>query len=438
MSIQQSYELPQNLEVSGEFKEVADILEKSRDCFFVTGDAGTGKSTLLKYFRMHSNKNMVVLAPTGVAAINVRGQTIHSFFNFPPKLLTKVSIHRKRNREIFKCLDTIVIDEVSMVRIDVMDSIDYALRMNTGVNEPFGGLQLIMFGDLAQLPPIVQGRELRKYFKDNYTTPYFFGAKVFDELEVKYVELTKVYRQKDRKFISLLNKVKSNDLKARDLDVLNERVCFNRCDDDNAITLSTTNRIANEINYLHLGNLEGKKFSYQADTKGTFKENEYPADEELVLKVGAQIMLLRNDTENKNWVNGSIARVERLTKDAIIISLNDETHEVRPEVWEKIKYSYDSLEQKIEEKPIGTFKQFPIKLAWAITIHKSQGKTFDEVTIDLGDRAFTHGQVYVALSRCTTLSGISLERAIRYDDIIFDKDIDGYKMKFEKVELQKI
>lgn len=436
MILEQNYDLPQNLQVNGEFKKVFNLLEKSRDCFFVTGDAGTGKSTLLKYFKMYSNKNMVVLAPTGVAAINVRGQTIHSFFNFPPKFLTKESIHRKRNREIFNCLNTIVIDEVSMVRIDVMDSIDYALRMNTGINEPFGGMQMIFFGDLAQLPPIVQGRELKKYFKDNYDTSYFFGAKVFDQLEVKYVELTRVYRQKDRKFISLLNKVKSNDIKRCELDTLNERVCFNRCEDDNAITLSTTNRIANEINYLHLGSLSGKKFSYQADTSGLFKENEYPADDELVLKVGAQVMLLRNDTENKNWVNGSIARIERLTKNAIIISLNDQNYEVTPQTWEKIKYSYDSLEQKIEEEITGTFKQFPIKLAWAITIHKSQGKTFDEITIDLGDRAFTHGQVYVALSRCTTLSGISLERPIRYDDIIFDKEIDGYKKKFKKVSLK--
>jgi ATP-dependent exoDNAse (exonuclease V) alpha subunit len=431
-----SDDLPENFELSPEFSAVFNLLEQSDDHFFVTGDAGTGKSTLLKYFRKHTAKNIVVLASTGVAAINVHGQTIHSFFKFPPRLVRAEEIHRLKNRKLFDVLDAIVIDEISMVRADVMDGIDYALRLNKGVSEPFGGVQIIMFGDLAQLPPVIESTELKDFFKAKHGTHYFFDAEIFNTVKVRYLELTKVYRQKDEDFIAILNKVKAKKITDSELDSFNELACSRYYSDtDGVIVLSSTNAIAEGLNQVRLDSLSTRSFYYEAIVDGLFDEREFPTSEKLRLKSGAQVMLLRNDVKKKRWVNGTIAQVSRLSEGKVTIAVGDEFYDLEPEVWEKIQYGYDEQKKKIVEKVIGTFTQLPLKLAWAITIHKSQGKTFDRVVIDLGYRAFSHGQVYVALSRCTALKGVSLERPIRQNDIIFDDAVYGFKQKFEKVEI---
>jgi ATP-dependent exoDNAse (exonuclease V) alpha subunit len=429
-------DLPEDFELSQEFSEIFALLEQSRDHFFVTGDAGTGKSTLLKYFRRYTAKSIVVLASTGVAAINVHGQTIHSFFKFPPRLIRPAEIHRLRNRKLFDALDAIVIDEISMVRADVIDGIDYALRLNKGTNVPFGGVQVIMFGDLAQLPPVVENDELKKFFKSMHGTHYFFDAVIFNIVKIKYVELTKIYRQKDEKFIDILNKVKAKKITDSELDYLNEQGSSRYySDSDGVIVLTSTNYIAEELNQLRLDALATRSFYYEAIVDGLFDEREFPTAEKLRLKSGAQVMLLRNDVKKKRWVNGTIALISRLSESKVTIAVGDNFYDLEPEVWEKIQYSYDEQKKKIVETVIGTFTQLPLKLAWAITIHKSQGKTFDKVIIDLGYRAFTHGQVYVALSRCTCLKGVSLERPIRQSDIIFDDAARGFKQKFEKIEI---
>jgi len=429
-------DLPENFELSPEFSEVFNLLEQSGDHFFVTGDAGTGKSTLLKYFRKHTAKNIAVLASTGVAAINVHGQTIHSFFKFPPRLIRAEEIHRLRNRKLLDALDAIVIDEISMVRADVIDGIDYALRLNRGKAEPFGGVQIIMFGDLAQLPPVVESDELKKFFKSMHGTHYFFDAAIFNAVEVRYVELTKVYRQNDEEFINILNKVKAKKITDSELDYLNEQTCARYYSDtDGVIVLSSTNAIADGLNQVRLDALGTRSFYYEAIVDGLFDEREFPTAQKLRLKSGAQVMLVRNDVKKKRWVNGTIARVSRLSESKVTIAVGDDFYDLEPEVWEKIQYSYDEQKKKIVERVVGTFTQIPLKLAWAITIHKSQGKTFDKVIIDLGYRAFTHGQVYVALSRCTGLKGVSLERPIRQSDIIFDDAACGFKKKFKKIEI---
>ena len=429
-------DLPENFELSREFSEVFNLLEQSRDHFFVTGDAGTGKSTLLKYFRKHTAKNIVVLASTGVAAINVHGQTIHSFFKFPPRLVRQEEIHRLKNRKLIDVLDAIVIDEISMVRADVIDGIDYALRLNRGKAEPFGGVQIIMFGDLAQLPPVVESDELKKFFKSMHGTHYFFDAAIFNTAKVKYVELARVYRQNDEEFINVLNKVKAKKITDNELDYLNEQAASRYYNDtDGVIVLSSTNSIAEGLNQVRLDALGTRSFYYEAIVDGLFDEREFPTAEKLRLKSGAQVMLVRNDVKKKRWVNGTIARISRLSESKVTIAVGDDFYDLEPEVWEKIHYNYDAQKKKIVEKVVGTFTQLPLKLAWAITIHKSQGKTFDRVIIDLGYRAFTHGQVYVALSRCTSLSGVSLERPIRQSDIIFDDAANGFKQKFEKIEI---
>jgi len=428
-------DLPENFELSREFSQVFDLLEQTRDHFFVTGDAGTGKSTLLKYFRKHTAKNIVVLASTGVAAINVHGQTIHSFFKFPPRLIRNEEIHRLKNHKLIDALDAIVIDEISMVRADVIDGIDYALRLNRGSAEPFGGVQIIMFGDLAQLPPVVESAELKEYFKIKHGTHYFFDAAIFNVVKVKYLELSKVYRQKDEAFIEILNKVKAKKITDTELDGLNEKACCRYYNDaDGVIVLSSTNAIADGLNQMRLDGLGTRSFYYEAEVSGIFDEKEFPTAQKLRLKSGAQVMLVRNDVKKKRWVNGTIAYVTRLTNEKVTVAIGDDFYDLEPETWEKINYSYDAQKKKIIEKVVGTFTQLPLRLAWAITIHKAQGKTFDKVIIDLGRRAFTHGQVYVALSRCTALSGISLERPILQSDIIFDDAAHGFKVKFEKVE----
>ncbi|MFA4981457.1 MAG: AAA family ATPase [Candidatus Omnitrophota bacterium] len=424
-------QLPSHIEINDEFKSAFRLMEYTRECIYITGKAGTGKSTLLKYFKANTGKKIIVLAPTGVAAVNVGGQTIHSFFRMPPKIIQKDAIKRLRDRTLVENLDMVIIDEVSMVRADLMDGIDYALRLNRGkMKIPFGGVQMVFFGDLFQLSPVVE-HEARELLEERYATPYFFSAKVFNDCNLRSIELSTIYRQKDSSFMELLNRIRNKEYTEEDLNILNGRVQKDAAapKKDHTVILTTTNNLANMINQDRLSKLPGREVTYEAMKSGKFEESAYPCPTALKLKKGAQVILIRNDP-NKQWVNGTLAKVVALSDDSIVVDINGRVCDVPIVKWQKIEYSYNEEEDKIEDEVVGAFAQYPIKLAWAITIHKSQGQTFDKVIIDLGRGAFTHGQLYVALSRCTSLGGILLKRPVTQSDVIFDERIYYIKERF--------
>lgn len=417
-----------NIELTQEFKDALELMEHTQENIYITGLAGTGKSTLLKYFCENTDKDFVILAPTGVAALNVQGATLHSFFQLPFGVVHEDEIKPVKNKaKLFNSLHTIVIDELSMVRADIMDAIDYSLRINTGnFDVPFGGIQIIAFGDLYQLPPVASGHEL-EYLQDTYKGIYFFNAPAFSNGNFKDIKLTKLFRQQDNEFITILNKIREKSCTTHDLDILNQRVNQEPAHDLPVITLASTNKIVDSINKKQLEQLSGREFIYTANVRGNFKENDFPTDKKINLKKGAQIMMIKNDSDSrKRWSNGSLGVVTRLTDNSISVQLESGEHTLQKESWEVFDYSYNKEFGSIEKTSKGEFKQFPIKLAWAVTIHKSQGKTFDNVIIDLGWGAFAHGQTYVALSRCTTLDGIYLKKPIRPKDIIVDTNIIEY------------
>lgn len=420
--------IPDDFELTPDFQHAFDVMEQTKRHVYITGNAGTGKSTLLQYFKEKTAKKIVILAPTGVAAINVGGSTIHSFFRFPPRLVTRDDVRRVRGKEaLFAALETVVIDEVSMVRADVMDAIDHSLRLNRKrPHEPFGGVQVILIGDLYQLPPIVD-QELQDYFSDTYKSPYFFDAQVFKAHAFEVIELKKIFRQKDPGFVELLNKVRNNQIRAADLLALNQRCAPSAPSGQGelAITLTSTNGLASQINLKRLDALRAKASQFDAEVTGNFDESSCPTDRRLTLKPGAQVMMVKNDP-NKRWVNGSLGVVHTLARDEITVSFGDAVCSVEPSAWDKIEYEYHKADGRIEPKVTGSFRQFPIKLAWAITVHKSQGKTFDHVIIDLGRGAFAHGQTYVALSRCRSLEGIRLKNPIRESDILLDGTVSQF------------
>jgi len=423
--------LPAHLDINDEFKSAFGLMECTKECLFITGKAGTGKSTLLKYFKANTGKKIIVLAPTGVAAINVGGQTIHSFFRLPPKIIQKDAIRRLRDKSLLDNLDMVIIDEVSMVRSDLMDGIDYALRLNRGkMKTPFGGIQMVFFGDLFQLSPVVEN-EAKQILEEQYSSPYFFSAKVFDDCHIRAIELSTIYRQKDTSFMELLNRVRNKEHTKEDLGILNKRVRKDATvsKKDATVMLTTTNILANTINQDRLSKLSSKEIIYEAKASGKFEESTYPTNASLKLKKGAQVILLKNDPE-KRWVNGTLAKIVALSKDSIVVDISGFAYDLPVAKWQKIKYSYDEAEDKIEAEVVGDFAQYPIKLAWAITIHKSQGQTFDKVIIDMGRGAFTHGQLYVALSRCTCMDGIMLKRPVNNSDIIFDQRIYEFNNRF--------
>jgi len=398
-------------------------MKNDEACQFITGRAGTGKSTLLRYFRATTSQHVVVLAPTGIAAINVGGQTIHSFFQLPPRFIQASEVRPlpKAKRSVVQKIDTLVIDEASMVRADVMDGIDWSLRINRSNNQPFGGVKLVLIGDLFQLPPVV-GQDMNEFFEKQYQSPFFFSARVFQKINIRCFELTQLFRQSDPKFISLLNNIRENKQTDDDMALLNSRLIdYDTVDEEEAfVVLSATHEAAARINAYNLAKIEDRAYHYEARVAQKFEEKEYPNDYTLVLKKGAQIIMIKNDVEKRRWVNGSIGFIEDLTESAIRVNLGGNIYDVFRHQWEKIQYVASAEGDRIEPKVIGTFDQFPLKLAWAITIHKSQGQTFEDVVIDIGCGAFAHGQVYVALSRCTKLEGIRLKRKIRARDIIFD------------------
>jgi ATP-dependent exoDNAse (exonuclease V) alpha subunit len=400
-------------------------MEKTNKNVFITGQAGTGKSTLLKEFRKNTKKNVVVLAPTGIAALNVEGQTIHSFFRFPNSVVTedKIKITREKS-DLFKSIDTIIIDEISMVRVDMIDGIDYALRQYRKNDIPFGGVQIILFGDLFQLPPILSDNADNEFITSNYKSQYFFDADVFKKHENTVYELTKVYRQADSDFVELLNCIRINTATEADLNKLNTNFSIPITDDE-YIYLTARRKTADDINNEKLNLIEGKKIVKKCDMVGSFVDSvenidfKYPAPETLEFKISSKIMMLNNDI-SKRWVNGTRGTVVKCDDDGITVLLEGKEYQVTKHTWKRMKYTYNPLTRKVEEKQIGTFTQYPLQLANAITIHKSQGMTFDKVIVDIGMGAFAHGQVYVALSRCRTLNNLIIKTTIKQSDIMID------------------
>jgi len=423
-----------------EFQKVHDLISKTNLTFFLTGKAGTGKSSFLKHIVETDPKNFVVVAPTGIAAINIRGVTIHSFFQFPLRPILPddegIKIFRKNSekRKIITAMETLIIDEISMVRADLIDGIDYSLRRNGGNPDlPFGGKQVVFIGDIFQLEPVtIKDSSEQNIISEIYDSNYFYRAKVFDKLNLFTIELHKVYRQTDPKFVKLLEKIRVKNITKSVIEKFNSRVFSEKelKKKDFMITLSTRNDLAEIVNSTKLYNLKTKSSKYFAEVSGEFDENKYPTDQELILKEGAQVIFIKNDVD-KRWVNGTIGQVNEITPKTIKVKLkNGSVYTIEQRVWENIKYHYNKKKKKIEYEVIGHFIQYPLKLAWAITIHKSQGLTFDRVVIDFGDGTFASGQAYVALSRVKTFEGLFLKKRIHSSDIIVDEEIMEFAKTF--------
>ncbi len=441
--------------LSPEQEELFRRIEDTREHVFVTGRAGTGKSTLLQHLAWNTKKQIAVCAPTGVAALNVEGQTIHSLFRLPIGLIADSELEQSEPaRKIMNAIDTLVIDEISMVNADIMDAIDRSLRQaRRRRSEPFGGVQIVMFGDPYQLSPVPpRGDELR-YINDHYRSFWFFDAQVWagpkadgsairsDGLldlgrvgaPLHIAELREIHRQADPGFKHMLNAVRYGVVTADIAEKLNTtgaRTPPEPVDGEPPIiTLATRNDIVNRINQRHLDALTGPVQTARAEISGDFGRGDaYPADAELQLKVGAQVMFLRNDAagysaDGPRWVNGSIGTVTRIAGGTVRVELDGEEHDVEPTVWERFRYAYDPGSRKLTRDIVAEFTQFPLRLAWAVTIHKSQGKTYDRAIVDLGSGAFAPGQTYVALSRLTSLDGLYLTRPLRPSDILVDADV---------------
>ena len=421
------------MEKNQELRNAWDFVEHTGISIFLTGKAGTGKTTFLRTLKEHSSKRSVIVAPTGVAAINAGGMTIHSFFQLPlSPFVPDTSIknrfdYSKEKRKIMRTLDLLIIDEISMVRADLLDAIDSVLRRFREHDKPFGGVQLLMIGDLQQLTPVVTPEEenvLQRY----YDTPYFFGSKALRSISYVTIELTHVYRQQDSTFITLLNNIREGKATAADLQRLNERYSSTFLPEAGSdyIRLTTHNRMAESYNEDQLRNLPSRACSFRAETDGNFPEYSYPADLNLTLKVGAQVMFIRNDN-NGRYYNGRIGHVTYVDNEKILVLCpgDEDAIEVEVETWENTKYTLNEKTKQIEAEVQGTFKQYPLRLAWAITIHKSQGLTFEHAIID-AQASFASGQVYVALSRCKTLEGLVLASPIGNAAIINDSRVSDY------------
>lgn len=418
----------EEVKLSPEQEKVFNLLEETNSNYYITGKAGTGKSMLLEYFVRNSQKRVAVVAPTGVAALNVGGQTIHSFFKLPPALIEKGDITRVdyKTKEVLANLDAVVIDEISMVRVDLMEAISEKLKLARRNDLPFGGAQIIMFGDLYQLQPVVSDGQLHRYFDHNYGGIYFFNSPEFKKSDCKIIELEHIFRQKDEEFKKLLNAVRNGKHTPEILSGFNERTKM-QIPQEGFITLAGRNDTVSRINHAKLANIPTKERTYVADIFGDLKESAFPTEKELRLKVGAQIMMLKNDRQKPSrWVNGTLGVVTKLSEDTIIVKINGVDHSVSRETWDSVRYSYNPEGRKLDKEVVSSFTQFPIRLAWAITIHKSQGQTYQSVAIDLSDGAFAHGQTYVALSRCQSLEGLFLTSPLRSEDIIVDQDVVEY------------
>lgn len=427
---------PKGVTPTPAFERAARFLEQPGGNLFVTGRAGTGKSTLLKALRDAYADRMVVLAPTGLAAINIGGQTIHSFFGFPPRLIQENDIKRSRNGRVMRKLDFLVIDEASMVRSDLMWGIDRAMRVNRGrPREPFGGARILLFADLHQLPPVVQEQEVLAHLVDTHGSPFFFLIDALREGSgTSLLELEQIFRQTDDDLIRVLNAVRDGNVSDSDLEFINTRVRPIRtlAEGEPYVILTTTNAAAKRINNRYLEALPERAVRFNATITGDFNANIEPADPALELKPGAKVMMLRNDPD-KRWVNGTIARIASLTDKQVFVDVSGREYEVEPVAWEHRRYAFDQSAEKIVETVAGTFKQFPLRLAWALTIHKAQGLTLDKVYVDLGSGTFVHGQTYVALSRCRTMEGLALARPLTRRDVMFDSAALGYREVFPRL-----
>lgn len=416
------------IKLSAEQQKLFDRFENTSSHMFITGKAGTGKSVLLQYIKLHTQKNIVVVAPTGVAALNVGGQTIHSLFLFPPTFIDTKALHLSaKSAKILKNIDTLIIDEVSMVRADLMDGIDYLLRQAHDSQEPFGGVQLLMFGDLYQLPPVVNEVDLINYFEDLNGGFYFFHSLAWNGTELEIYELSQNFRQTDENFKSILNSLRSGEINDSILQNLNIRSSV-ASPETGVIVLATTNSTVFQINHSRLNQIVDESFTFTASISGDLDPYSYPTEGSLILKKGAQIMMLKNDSK-KRWVNGSIGTIESVSQTKIEVKIDGQVHEITPETWQKIRYKFNNEKRQIEEEVVSSFTQFPLRLAWAITVHKSQGQTYDSVIIDMGRGAFTHGQTYVALSRCRSLDTLYLKRPLTFADIIIDPKIIDFMKK---------
>ena len=430
-----------------EFQDALNLIQYTRQSVFLTGKAGTGKSTFLKYVCAHVKKKHVVLAPTGIAAINAGGSTLHSFFKLPfhPLLPDDPNFSLKggklhsflkysaEHRKLIKEIELVIIDEISMVRADIIDFIDKVLRVySQNMREPFGGKQILLVGDVFQLEPVVKSDE-REMLNRFYPSPYFFSARVFNEIELVSIELTKVYRQSDKAFVSVLDHIRTNTANATDLQLLNTRYGteIEESENDMYITLATRRDTVDYINEKKLAELPGESAILKGEIKGEFPENSLPTLMELELKPGAQIIFIKNDFE-KRWVNGTIGTVAGIDENDTLYVITEDGREfdVKKERWANIRYRYNEVEKKIEEEELGVFIQYPVRLAWAITIHKSQGLTFSRVVIDFTGGVFAGGQTYVALSRCTSLDGIQLKKPIARGDIFVRPEIVAFAQRF--------
>ena len=434
-----------------EFQDALNLVKYTRQSLFLTGKAGTGKSTFLRYVTDNIKKKYVVLAPTGIAAINAGGSTLHSFFKLPfhpllpddPNLsLQKGRIHEffkyaKPHRKLLEKLELIIIDEISMVRADIIDTVDRILRVYShNLREPFGGKQLLLVGDVFQLEPVVKSDE-REILARFYPNPYFFSARVFGQIDLVSIELKKVYRQSDPTFIGVLDHIRGGTAGAADLQLLNTRFGATASpaiekDKNMYITLATRRDNVDYINERHLAELPGEPEIFRGEIRGEFPESSLPTQRELVLKPGAQIIFIKNDYERR-WVNGTIGTVNGFDMDGstLYITTDDGREcDVKRESWRNIRYTYNEEKKQVEEEELGTFTQFPVRLAWAITVHKSQGLTFSRAVIDFTGGVFAGGQTYVALSRCTSLEGIRLKKPITRADIFVRPEITEFATHF--------
>lgn len=420
---------PADFQMTPEHEAALKIMHDPAQSCFITGKAGTGKSTLLKYFLENTHRNVAVLAPTGVAALNVGGQTIHSFFRFQADITGEKArkaaqrMIKNGDEDLYRILDAIVIDEISMVRADLLDCVDEFLRaVRKKKNLPFGGVKLIFVGDLYQLPPVVVRQE-KEALEALYEGPYFFNAQVMKNLDFDIIELEKIFRQSETDFIEVLNAIRNNRIETHHLDVLNARVMDPHTQlsgEDFAICITTTNKRASEINQARLMQLNSKSRNYQSIVSGNFEKSSFPTDDVLELKVGAQVMFVNNDSEGR-WVNGTLGVVKKVESDEVMVTLEDqEVVKVTPHTWTLHRYQFDPQKRVLQSDNVGDFTQIPLRLAWAVTIHKSQGKSFDRVFVDLFGRIFATGQLYVALSRCRTLGGLYLSRPLQSHDVLVD------------------
>ena len=440
-----------------EWQQALQIIQYTRRSLFLTGKAGTGKSTFLRYVAQQTKKKYVILAPTGIAAINAGGQTLHSFFKLPfhpllpndsrysPRNIRKTLKYSGVTLKLLRELELIIIDEISMVRADIIDFIDKVLRIYCrNMREPFGGKQLLLVGDIFQLEPVVKEDEWR-LMQPFYPSAYFFSAKVWQQMQLVSIELRKVYRQNDAQFITLLDRIRQNQATDQDLAAINSRVAQDAeplpsMRNAFEITLATRRDTVDWINEQKLAEIDGTSTTFQGTIRGEFPLTSLPAPMELEIKPGAQVIFTRNDKE-KRWVNGTIGIVTGFDVDEGIIGVCDEDgneYDVGEEVWENMRYTFDEKEQKIVEEQLGTFVQYPLRLAWAITVHKSQGLTFRQVRIDFSSGgAFAGGQTYVALSRCTSLNGIILEEPIHRSDIFVRPEVIQFAQRYNDGQLMR-